>query len=44
VESMSSKHTVNSRHDEANLGCVGCTGEMSVDLLRFVLIQRDETV
>ena len=36
--------TIDSGHDEANLGCVCGTGEVSVDLLGLVLIQRDETV
>ncbi len=44
MNSMWSEHTVDSGHDEANLGRVGGAGEMRVDLLRFVLIQRDETV
>lgn len=35
---------VNSGHNEANLGGIGSTGEVSVDLLSFVLIQADKAV
>ena len=37
-------HTVDSRHDKANLGGVGGAGEVCVDLLRLVLVQADEAV
>lgn len=43
-ESMWSEHTVDSGHDEANLGRVGGAGEMGVDLLGFVLIQGNEAI
>lgn len=36
--------TINGRHDEADLGGVGGTGEVGVDLLRLVLVQADEAV
>lgn len=36
--------TVDCRHDETNLSRVSCTSKMSVDLLRLVLIQRNETI
>lgn len=36
--------TIHGRHDEADLGGVGGTSEVSVDLFDLVLVQRDETV
>ena len=33
-----SKLTVDSSHDEANLGGIGGTGKVGVDLLRLVLV------
>lgn len=36
--------TVHGRHDESDLGGIGGTGEMSVNLLRLVLVQGNETV
>lgn len=36
--------TVNSGHNEANLGSISSAGEMGVDLLGLVLVQADEAV
>ena len=36
--------TINGGHDEADLGGIGGTGEMCVNLLRLVLVQADESV
>lgn len=36
--------TIDSCHDETDLCCVGCTGEMGIYLLGFVLVQADESV
>lgn len=38
------KLTIDGSHDEADLGGIGCAGEVSVDLLGLVLVQADETV
>ncbi len=38
------EHTIHGGHDEANLRGVGGAGEVGVDLLRLVLIQRHEAV
>jgi hypothetical protein len=38
------EHTINCCHDESNLHCVRGTGEMGVDLLSLVLVDRDEAV
>lgn len=38
------KHTVDSGHNEADLGGVGGTGEVGVDLLLLGLVQRHEAV
>lgn len=46
IESLSFQEilTVDSRHNEADLGGIGCAGEMGVDLLSLVLVQADEAV
>ena len=36
--------TINSSHNETDLHGIGSAGEMSVDLLGLVLVERDETV
>ena len=36
--------TVDGGHDESNLGRVGCTSEVSINLFCFMLIQRDKSV
>lgn len=36
--------TVDSGHDEADLGGVGCACEVGIDLLRLVLVQADKAV
>jgi len=38
------KRTVDSTHDESDLGGVCRTGEMGVDLFRLCLVERDESV
>lgn len=38
------KLTIDSGHDEANLRCVGGTGEVGVDLLSLVLVQANKAV
>lgn len=38
------KLTINSRHDESNLGSVGSASEMGVDLFCLVLVETDESV
>lgn len=38
------KHTVNSGHDEADLGRIGGAGEMRVNLLGLMLVQAHEAV
>jgi hypothetical protein len=38
------KPTIDGSHDEADLGGVGSTGEVGVNLLGFVLVQADEPV
>lgn len=37
-------HTIDSGHDESNLGRIGGTGEVSVDLLSLGLVEGDEAV
>lgn len=36
--------TIHGSHDETDLGGIGGTGKMSVDLLGLMLVQGDETV
>lgn len=36
--------TIYSRHDEADLRCVGCASEMGINLFCLVLVQADESV
>ena len=36
--------TINSSHDESNLHGISSTGEMGIDLLGFVLVERDKTI
>ena len=38
------KRTVYCSHDESDLHCVCCTGEVGVDLLCLMLVERDESV
>jgi len=41
---MTKEHTVDGRHDEADLSGVSGTGEVGIDLLLLGLVQRDESV
>jgi len=38
------RHTIDGRHDETDLGRVRCASEVRVDLLRLMLVQAYETV
>ena len=41
---LSLGHTVDGRHDEADLSGIGCTRKVRVDLFGLVLVERDEAV
>ena len=36
--------TINSSHHESNLRRISCTRKVSIDLLGFMLVERDEAV
>jgi len=44
AEVLLNDNVINGGHDEADLGGIGGTGEMCVNLLRLVLVQADESV
>ena len=38
------ERTIDSSHDKADLGCIGCTCKVGVDLLGLVLVQRNKPI
>lgn len=44
IVSFRSIHTINSCHNEADLGSICCASEMSVDLLGLGLIKGNEAI